>query len=170
VVLLDNRSTLIGSAAESDGDEWYPVQQWLLGLRRRGLSVILAEHTGRNGMPRGTSRREDILDVLLLLRRPADYRTEEGARVDVRWSKARYLADEVTAPIEARLRVEDGRAQWAVRDVADRDYAVAVELYREGGSPADVVAELGVSRSTAFRWRTQARNEGRLPPARVRRQ
>ena len=73
VLLLDNRSTLLGGAGENDADEWYPVQSWLLGLRRRGITVILAEHTGRNGLPRGTSRREDILDAVIVLRRPADY-------------------------------------------------------------------------------------------------
>jgi putative DNA primase/helicase len=169
ILLIDNRSTLIGSPAESDGDEWYPVQEWLLALRRRGITVVMAEHTGRNGLPRGTSRREDVLDVVLVLRRPADYRSEEGARVDLRWSKARGLTDDVVSPCEARLRVEDGRATWDVREVHDRDYRQAVEMYVEGASPADVAADLGVSRATAYRWRSQARGEGRLPARRGRR-
>lgn len=163
LLLLDNRSTLIGSPGESDGDEWYPVQQWLLGLRRRGITVVLAEHTGRNGLPRGTSRREDILDVVIVLRRPADYKAEDGARVDLRWSKARGLTDGVVVPCEARLRVEGDRAEWDVRDVGDRDFAQALEMYVEGASPGDVAADLGVSRATAYRWRGQAKREGRLP-------
>lgn len=162
ILLLDNRSTLIGSAGESDGDDWFPVQEWLLGLRRRGITVVIAEHTGRNGLPRGTSRREDILDVVLVLRRPADYRSEEGARVDLRWSKARGLTDDVVKPCEVRLRIEDGRAEWDVREVLDRDYQQAVEMYVEGASPADVAVDLGVSRATAYRWRGQARREGRI--------
>ncbi len=168
LLLLDNRSTLIGSAGESDGDDWYPVQEWLLTLRRRGITVVMAEHTGRNGLPRGTSRREDILDVVLLLRRPADYRAEEGARVDLRWTKARGLTDSVVTPCEARLLVEDGRAEWIVREVAGRDFEQAVEMYAEGASPADVAADLGVSRATAYRWRGQARREGRIPAGRGR--
>jgi putative DNA primase/helicase len=163
VLLLDNRSTLVGSAAESDSDDWYPVQQWLLSLRRRGITVILADHAGRNGLPRGTSRREDILDVVLLLKRPADYRAEEGARIDLAWSKARGLTDGVVTPCELRLRVEDGRAEWDVRDVTGRDYAQAAEMYAEGASPVDVASDLGVSRATAYRWRAQARRDGRLP-------
>jgi putative DNA primase/helicase len=169
LLLLDNRSTLIGSAGESDGDEWYPVQEWLLALRRRGITVAMAEHTGRNGLPRGTSRREDVLDVVLVLRRPADYRAEEGARVDLRWTKARGLTDEVVTPCEARLLVEDGRAEWTVREGAGRDYEQAVEMYVEGATPADVAADLGVSRATAYRWRGQAHREGRLPSVRRRR-
>jgi putative DNA primase/helicase len=163
LLLLDNRSTLIGSAGESDGDEWFPVQEWLLGLRRRGITVVMAEHTGRNGLPRGTSRREDILDVVLVLRRPADYKAEDGARVDLRWTKARGLTDDVVAPSEARLAVVDGRAEWTVREVAGRDYDQAVEMFVEGASPGDVATDLGVSRATAYRWRGQARRDGRIP-------
>lgn len=162
LVLLDNRSTLIGSPGENDSDEWYPVQEWVLALRRRGISLVMAEHTGRNGLPRGTSRREDVLDVVLVLRRPADYKAEEGARVDLRWTKARGLTDDVVTPLEARLLVEAGRAEWTVREVGARDFDAAVEMYSEGASPADVAMDLGVSRATAFRWRGQARREGRL--------
>jgi putative DNA primase/helicase len=163
LLLLDTRSTLIGSPGENDSDEWYPVQQWLLDLRRRGISVVMAEHTGRNGLPRGTSRREDVLDVVLVLRRPADYKAEEGARVDLRWSKARGLTDDVVTPCEARLVVENGRAEWAVREVASRDFDAAVDMFAEGASPGDVASDMGVSRATAYRWRSQARCEGRLP-------
>jgi putative DNA primase/helicase len=162
LLLLDNRSTLIGSAGESDADDWFPVQEWLLGLRRRGITVVMAEHTGRNGNPRGTSRREDVLDVVLVLRRPPDYRAEEGARVDLRWTKARGLTEDVVVPCEAHLVTNAGRAEWAMREVAGRDYEAAVAMYVDGASPADVVAELDVSRATAYRWRRQGREEGRI--------
>jgi hypothetical protein len=104
-----------------------------------------------------------VLDVVLVLRRPADYKAEEGARVDLRWSKARGLTDDVVTPCEARLVVDNGRAEWAVREVGARDYDQAVEMYAEGASPGDVALDLGVSRATAFRWRGQARREGRIP-------
>ena len=40
-----------------------PMQQWLLRLRRRGVSVLVVHHAGKNGDQRGISKREDLLDT-----------------------------------------------------------------------------------------------------------
>lgn len=50
-----------------------PMQNWLLRLRRRGVAVLLVHHADVNGRQRGTSRREDALDTVIALGRPADY-------------------------------------------------------------------------------------------------
>jgi hypothetical protein len=44
---------------------------------------------GEETNERGTSRREDALDTVIALRRPADYSPEEGARFEVHIEKAR---------------------------------------------------------------------------------
>ena len=49
-------------------------------MRRRGVSVLIVHHAGKGGERRGTSRREDVLDTSISLRRPGDYRSEQGAR------------------------------------------------------------------------------------------
>ena len=66
-------------------------QRWLLSLRRRGVSVLFIHHAGKGGQQRGTSRREDILDTVIALRRPHDYSPKEGARFEVHLEKARGL-------------------------------------------------------------------------------
>jgi hypothetical protein len=53
---------------------------------------------------RGTSRRDDALDTVIALRRPADYSPEEGARFEVHIEKARTLAGEGAIPFEASRR------------------------------------------------------------------
>jgi putative DNA primase/helicase len=64
---------------------------WLLRLRRKGVAVLLIHNAGVNGKQRGTSRREDALDLVIGLRRPADYSSEQGARFEVHIEKARTL-------------------------------------------------------------------------------
>src|ERR1700730_9378264 len=81
LVILDNLSTLCPSRSESASDAWVPMQNWLLSLRRQGISVLLIHHAGTNGRQRGTFRREDALDTVIALRRPEDYSPEQGARV-----------------------------------------------------------------------------------------
>ncbi len=70
LVILDNLSTLFPNGSESASDGWVPMQNWLLKLRRRGVAVLFVHHTGTNGRQRGTSRREDVLDTVIALRRP----------------------------------------------------------------------------------------------------
>jgi hypothetical protein len=62
-----------------DTDGWTPVQSWALSLRRAGKSALFIHHGGKSGAQRGTSRKEDVLDAVISLRRPPDYLPEQGA-------------------------------------------------------------------------------------------
>jgi putative DNA primase/helicase len=59
-----------------------------LQLRRAGKSVILIHHAGKSGRQRGTSRKEDVLDTIISLRRPPDYSPDQGARFEVYYEKS----------------------------------------------------------------------------------
>ena len=80
LLVIDNLSTLASIGRDNDAESWGPVQDWLLSLRRLGISVLLVHHAGKGGQQRGTSRREDVLDTVIALRRPSDYLPSEGAR------------------------------------------------------------------------------------------
>jgi hypothetical protein len=51
------------------------------------ISALDASRTGRNGNMRGTSKREDILDTVILLEKPTGYKPEEEARFKVTYQK-----------------------------------------------------------------------------------
>ena len=59
LLILDNLSCLLGSLVENRSEEWEPISQWLLHLRRLGVAVIILHHTSRAGNMRGTYKRED---------------------------------------------------------------------------------------------------------------
>jgi len=63
----------------------------MLTLRRRGIAVLLVHHAGKGGDQRGTSKREDLLDVVIRLSRPTDYDPKQGARFEMTFTKARNL-------------------------------------------------------------------------------
>jgi putative DNA primase/helicase len=97
-------STLCTTGSETASDAWVPMQNWLLKLRRRGISVLLIHHAVVNGRQRGTSRREDALDTVIALRRPEDYSPEQGARFEIHFEKLRNRVEGAGAePFEASL-------------------------------------------------------------------
>ncbi|MFC1455388.1 AAA family ATPase [Microvirga arabica] len=162
LLVLDNLSTLVNGGRENDAESWDTVQSWLLQLRRRGVSVLLVHHAGRGGEARGTSKREDVLDTVINLKRPDDYDPEEGARFEVHLTKARGIAGDDALPFEAKLQVIDGRDLWTCTTLRDREMDEVERLSREGMVVRDIGQELNISKSKVSRLQTKLRAEGRL--------
>ena len=161
LVVFDNISTLFGAGPENEAEAWGPAQDLLLGLRRRGVAVLLVHHAGKSGAQRGTSRREDVLDTVIKLQRPGEYRAENGARFEVRFEKARGLIGADVAPFEAQLATdENGCATWIVANVEGRTHRQVIDLLNTGMNPDNVAFELGIDRSTVYRHRKVAIAEG----------
>ena len=162
LVILDNISTLCGSSAhgENEAESWTTLQQWCLSLRRRGLSVLLMHHSGKGGAQRGTSRREDVLDTVLCLRHPNDYRATEGLRLEVHVEKGRGIHGDAAEPFEVSMETPSGRATWLMRDVEAAKESRVADLLKLGMSVRDIEKETGVSRSTVSRLKKRA--EGSL--------
>lgn len=161
LLVLDNLSTLCRSGEENAAESWLPVQQWVLALRRRGISVLLVHHAGKSGAQRGTSRREDVLDTVISLRRPSDYSPNEGARFEVHLEKARGIHGEKANPFDARLEEQaDGKAVWTVKDLGDVTRERVAELLKEGLSQRAIGRELGLSVGAVNKHAKKAREDG----------
>jgi hypothetical protein len=158
VIIADNISTLCQGGRENEAESWLPVQQWALCQRRRGRSVLFMHHAGKGGAQRGTSRREDVLDTVIALRRPDDYQPGEGARFALHFEKSRGFHGDEAKPFEARLTP----GGWTTRDLADADMARVVVLSGEGLSVRDIAAELGQgwTKSRVNRLQAKARELG----------
>jgi hypothetical protein len=155
LLTLDNLSTLTAVIRDNDAESWNPIQEWLLRLRRRGVSVHLVHHAGKGGEQRGTSRREDVLDTSISLRRPSDYVAVEGARFEVHFEKARGVHGERVKPFEARLETRDGAISWTTREIEDVNLARVKVLLDDGLSLRDIAHETGLSKSTVGRIKKQ---------------
>src|SRR3954447_11532093 len=151
LLIIDNISTLSRVGKENESESWEPMQTWLLDLRRRGIAVLLVHHAGKGGAQRGTSRREDILDTVLTLKRLDDYNPTQGARFEVHFEKCRGLFGADAAPFEVQLETRDGAAFWTMRDIEDVTLARAQILFAEGSTVRDVAEELSISKSAAHR-------------------
>jgi putative DNA primase/helicase len=133
LLILDNLSSLTAVIRDNDAESWNPIQAWLLRLRRRGISVLIVHHAGKGGDQRGTSRREDVLDVSISLRRPTDYVPTEGARFEVHLEKARGVHGDGAKPFEAKLVEQpDGASVWVTREIDDLNLARVRALVEDG--------------------------------------
>jgi len=147
-VIADNLSTLCPTIKENDADSWATVVEWQLSLRRANKSVLLVHHAGKGGTQRGSSRKEDVLDTVISLRRPPDYSPGQGARFEVHFEKARGFYGPDAEPFEARLIDR----QWAISPVkAGDDPETMRVLHEQGMSVRDIAERTGVPRSTVHR-------------------
>jgi len=119
LVIFDNLSTLTAVIRDNEAESWNPIQEYLLDLRRQNISAMIVHHAGKGGQQRGTSRREDVLDTVISLRRPSDYEPVEGARFEVHIEKGRGMAGDDLKPFEARFEVRDNAAVWTMREIED---------------------------------------------------
>jgi hypothetical protein len=170
VIIVDNISCLVRGGKENEGESWQPVAEWELLQRAAGRSVVFIHHGGKSGSQRGTSKREDLLDVVIKLARPADYTPSEGARFEVHFEKARVLCGDAVEPFEAKLEsLADGTQAWMLRKVVDATDAQIIDMVGLGMSCTDIAVELGVNKSTTSRAMRRLRDEGQLPPETSRR-
>ncbi len=166
LLILDNLSTLCSGRSENASDAWLPMQQWLLRLRRKGLAVLLVHHAGNNGRQRGTSRREDALDTVIALRRPANYSPDQGCRFEIHFEKLRNRVDPgAAAPFEASLEGVLAAGQevvrWTDHDLVPPILMRAAELFEDGLTVREVAAALKISKSEAGRLRLRYQEDSR---------
>jgi biotin operon repressor len=162
LVILDNLSALIRSgAAENDAESWVTVSDWALRHRAAGRSILFVHHSGKSGAQRGTSRREDLLDVVIALRPPQDYDQAEGARFEVHFEKARHLHGAEAESFEAALD-EDAVGGWRVTSIEGNVDAQIIERLELGLSLTEIGRELGLHKSNISRRVRDLRARGVL--------
>jgi hypothetical protein len=128
---------------------------------------VFIHHSGKGGAQRGTSRREDLLDVVIRLENPADYNPESGAHFRVVFEKSRGLHGEAVREFEANLSADDRGIQvWTWREAEGATLGRVVELDALGMSQGEIAAELNVNRSTVCRALQKAKAEGLIQPGR----
>ena len=120
--------------------------------RRRAFASVLAHHAGKQGQQRGTSGREDSLDTVIHLARPAGYDPREGCRFELSFSKCRSVKGEAVRPLDVRL--VEGQWQWMALELSKLDQAR--RLLTDGiTGPSDLSEELGITRGYASKLLTR---------------
>jgi hypothetical protein len=163
LIIVDNISTLCRSSKENEADSWLPVQEWALKMRAAGKSVLFIHHAGKGGAQRGTSKREDILDTVISLKRPDNYRPKDGAVFEVHFEKARgFLGDEANA-FQAKLVTHaNGAQQWLTNPLESSSYEQVVQLASKGHPQQFIAKQLDIHKSNVSRYIKRGHHEGKI--------
>ncbi|EAU53346.1 AAA family ATPase, partial [Mariprofundus ferrooxydans] len=106
LVIIDNISSLCRSNeySENDAISWKAIQEWAVDMRSQGCSIIFIHHAGKNGKQRGTSKREDVMDIVIGLKPIKDDAANDdvGARFDILFEKTRHSFGSAVKPIKGR--------------------------------------------------------------------
>lgn len=153
LIVIDNLSCLMHGGPENEGDSWLPVAEWALNLKRLGKTVLFVHHDGKGGQQRGTSRKEDVMDVVIQLEHTKDYQADKGATFLVKFEKARHLKGDDTKNIEAALVEDQGKQIWTYKDAELGMSERILTLHAESPdlNQSDIADEVGCNRSTVSR-------------------
>lgn len=157
LIIIDNISTLFRSGCENEAEGWQSAQDWALAQRRQGKSLIFVHHAGKGGLQRGTSKREDILDAVITLKNPDDYKPEQGARFEVHFEKARHFTGEDAMNFSVELQEQaDDSWIWVISgNRLEEEVLLIVELKKAGSTIKEIVEKTGLSKSkieTRLKW------------------
>lgn len=153
VLFLDNLTSLAPGGKEGQ-EEWFPIQEWLLHLRHRGVHTWFFHHSGKSGTQRGASGREDVIDSTVQLRHPPDYNEAEGLRAEIHIEKMRGGPKGETAwPFEISFEEnkQDGSMMLVHKPLKELRTQRAYEMFSAGMAPRDVMEDLHISRFAAYR-------------------
>jgi hypothetical protein len=160
LLIIDNLSAWCRTGRENEGESWNPIAAWILQLRRRGIAVLMIHHSGKNGEQRGTSKKEDLLDAVIKLKRPAEYDPKHGAIFVLEFTKARNLSGDAAQSLELTLAGDENQVQWICRTLEQSTFARVVALTNDGMSQTDIAEELKVNKSNVSRHLKAARDQG----------
>jgi KaiC/GvpD/RAD55 family RecA-like ATPase len=162
LIIVDNISTLCRTGSENDADSWQIAQQWAIQQKSAGRTVLFIHHAGKGGAQRGTSKREDVMDTVIALKRPDDYQAKQGARFEVHFEKSRGFSGEDAEPFVVQLEEKSGQLEWLSDSLEETLYQKVVAMLKLDMAQKDIAEELMINKSTVSRHSKRAKQEGVL--------
>lgn len=93
LIVFDNVSNIFTGIDEQSKELWDAPNAFLVALRSLGYCVILIHHAGKNpgSGQRGTSAREDSVNMSIRLTKIKGQTDEDGAKFEIEWKKSRGI-------------------------------------------------------------------------------
>ena len=163
--VIDNLASLASGLDENLKKDWDPINSWLLELRFAGITTAMLHHVNKLGSQRGTSAREDNLDISLILKTPHDYTPEDGARFIVHFTKARIATKDLQliSDVEFRLIQDElGRYLWTCGNIKRERKREILKMLGDGMDYNAIKDNLDISKGYITKVKKQAVKDGLL--------
>ena len=163
VWVIDNIASLAPGIDENSKQDWDPINKWFLELRSAGITTIFLHHANKEGEQRGTSGREDNIDICIGLDWPKNYQKEDGTRFIVRFEKARIRHKDLHAIADSEFWLqenENGIYIWTFGSLKKQNKAQVIRMLDEGMAAKDIAVELAISAARVSQIKTEALREG----------
>jgi len=141
VFAVDNVSCLCPGLNENSKEDWDDINQWLIKLKHLGISTVLIHHLGKDKISaRGTSGREDNIDISIILKKPNNYKVSDKARFQVVFTKHRQDVEDPEAISDLEFRLVDKK--WEVKNSKTASEDQVANLFHEGNLNQSEIAEI----------------------------
>ena len=145
LVILDSISTLDRSGTENDASSWREIQDWAMRHRSKGRTIVFMHHEGRNNKPRGSSKREDVLDIMVGLKPMPNLADGTSSAFELRFTKYREIFGQDILTRILRLSTDQDKATWSSEPLPKSQFDEVQALKKEGLSQATIAKRLGVT-------------------------
>lgn len=151
--VIDNLASLATGSDENTKLGWDPINSWLLDLRFAGISTIMLQNTNKSGTQRGTSAREDNIDISIILEQPSDYKRIDGCRFITKFTKSRVKTSELHKIEDTEFQLiqnePQGTSEWIhgkpKRNGSTKKKKSIIKLISDGVIKRDIAKELNIT-------------------------
>jgi RecA-family ATPase len=154
VIIFDTR-TAIFQHDTNDSEQLLDVNRFLTRLRAEGFAVIIAHHAGKNDTQRGRTDNDDILDLVIQLRKREGWQPGQGLEFKLAFEKVRY--GDRLAGLDAKWTNAGG---W--ERLESQEDTEALNLFLKGKSATEVAKKLHIGKEKALRIRKAAEQAGQI--------
>ena len=160
VLILDNLS-MLSSIDENKSVEWKIIQDWIVKLRSRGITVIIVHHAGKEKSGyRGTSRMLDAANTAISLQdlngEALESDISNTRKFKIAYQKHRNFGGKDALPFEVTLTP----AGWEFQSMERTNIDLVVERIKLKMTHKEISTEMGWSRPYVSKLYSQAKSQG----------
>lgn len=133
---------------------WNRMAPWLFMLRDSGRTVVMIAHTNKAGLFTGVQTKMNLMDTVIELRPPDNYRPIAGTEFELHYRKTRDVKRTDALPMHVEfLEGPDGVSRWSWSPLQDSRTQQVQQLKGEGMTKREVAKQLGLTyREVSFAW------------------